>query len=114
VATLLDRIRNDPSEPLLLRKLANCLRPVVADSIPLQVDLSNLTLSNVCGTRFMVHNGTTNRLSFQLEVIGSTETFQLTAKAGEDLSVTADDTGSIRLIYDGQPIRQAANGSPCP
>lgn len=112
-ATVLDRIYSDVSETSLLRTLAKCVRPVLGGAIPLQIDLTNLTLSNVCGTRFLVHNGTANRLSFQLVVSGTTETFEMTAKPGEDLRITTDNTGAVSLIYDGQTIRQAANGSPC-
>lgn len=115
VAALIDPLQLDAQAPVLLRRLARCVRPHVGREIPPQVDVSGLRASYACGTRFTIRNAAPVRLPFAVEVEGTDERYTLALAGGDSRPLTLDSPGTLRLVYDGRVIQSVANGATtCP
>lgn len=110
-AQVMDPISVDLGEPLLLRRLAECGRPV---DVPSQIDVSRIDLTYLCDDTFVVSNPTLRQLIFRFEVEETGEQGVFTVQAQSQHRLMPRGTGSLRIYYDGQLIRSAVNaGVPC-
>lgn len=111
IAVVLDQIAGQGGHPLL-RNLARCSRPVLGLGIPPQIDVSKVTLRNVCGTTFRVHNNTPEFLIFSFSVVGAAERGDLAIEARKRSEFTTTQEGTVQLLYDDRVIQTASSGSP--
>jgi hypothetical protein len=112
-AAVLDPIAAGGGAPLL-KNLARCSRPVLGLGIPPQIDVSRVTLGNVCGTTFRVHNTTAEYLVFSFSVVGTEERGDLPIAAHKHREFTTTHDGTVQLSYDGRVIQSLGRGArPC-
>jgi len=113
IAVVLDAIARQGGHPLL-PNLARCSRPVVGRGIPPQVDVSRVTLRNVCETTFLVHNRTPEFLIFSYGMVGSTDHRDLPVDARKRREFITTQEGTVQLSYDGRVIQTASSTDrPC-
>ena len=109
-ARVFDPLIYSSTAPLLLQRLAGCLRSAVDSDIPPQLDVSGVRLTYLCGTRFRVRNPLPEFLPMSYDVYGKNEGRGVNAGPGDTVFST-DSVGTVRLFYDGRLIQTKANGN---
>src|SRR5687768_111792 len=103
---------------LLVFGLHACRDSTTPDSSDLEPRL--VGISYVCGRRFQIENGNTAAITVRYELVGGSESGELTLPAATGTAPSRTrlvtlSTGAVRLSYDGTRIGEAANaGGACP
>ena len=114
VAVVLDHLRTDASEPVLLRNLARCLR-VTVRGVPPQIDVSGVRLEYVCGNWFRIGNPTAEALTFTYVAERAGERHIVGVRPRGEFSIATETPSAMKLYYDGRLIQTAENrGTTCP
>jgi hypothetical protein len=113
VARVLDGIAAGGGTPLL-RNLARCSRSALGNGVPIQIDVSRVRATYVCGNTFRVRNNTSEFLVFGYSVEGSGDRGDLNVDAHKHRDFQVEDQGTLRLLYDGRVIATVPNErKPC-
>ncbi len=99
--------------PRLLRNLARCARTALGSDIPPQIDVSESSIENRCGTTYRVHNNTPLWLVYQFRVPATGESGDLPIGARLRREFTTRTEGTVELRYDGRLVDTAEPGRAC-
>ena len=107
----------DPAASNDVRATAACLHRLLDAFVPRAVDPTALTLTYVCGNRFVVRNSNAEWADVTYEVDGNDDHGDLSVPPGGERAFVAEVTGTTRLFYNpghdqprGQLVRTAPNG----
>jgi hypothetical protein len=90
----------DASAPADVRATANCLHRLMDAFVPRAIDPGVLTLSYVCGNRFVVRNANAEWADVTYEVAGSDDSGDLSVPPNGERTFLADAAGLTRLYFN--------------
>jgi len=106
-------VAQDAGAPALLHNVADCWRQILERDAP--VNVTTIRLTYMCGTKFRIRNPNLASIDVQYDVYGTTESGVLAVLGGEDYFFWTENTGTVRLFYQGVLIQTKANGNTtCP
>ncbi len=113
---LFEALWDDPSESLVIRRLAECFRVIgINDAAPLVVDPDQLTLTYACGNKFAVENSGRYSALVTYRVVGAQDEGHLSVRPGIKRFFTTEEVGVVELLYEGEVVETHSNGGvPCP
>lgn len=113
-AATFDRISTDATEPQAFRDIAKCARVLIREQVPEHVDPALILLEYVCGDKFRVVNNAAKSVVVTYRVDGTPERGDLPVAPAGLRDFFTMRTGNVLLGYQGQAIRERANGGiPC-
>jgi hypothetical protein len=106
-------VAQDASAPTLLHNVADCWRRILERNA--SVNVTTIRLTYMRGTKFRIRNPNVAPIDVQYDVYGTTESGVLAVLGGEDYFFWTENTGTVRLFYQGVLIQTKANGNTtCP
>jgi hypothetical protein len=90
------------------RRLAACIVRNLEAQTDKGPDVTQITISYVCGHDFVVHNGTGSYVTLDWTIDGSDEAGGLTLPPHSDQRVFVENPGTLRLKYEDRLIGTAS------
>jgi hypothetical protein len=114
MAATLDSIELRPGENAVIHDLAACARRLI-DEVPVNPPASALTMTYVCGTRFLVGNTSVRPAELTYTVSSDTILYDLYVKPASNAEFFTLRSGTVTLMLNGVAILTAQNGGKgCP
>jgi hypothetical protein len=114
IASTIDRVRRDGTEPALLRHLARCIRPAISDDILPALQPTRWRFAYLCGTTFRLWNADDEALPFEATSEGMTDTIRVMVEPHRRRDLRMDTAGAASLFYDGALVTTVPNDDrPC-
>lgn len=101
-------ILSEAAAPETTRRLAACIVRNLASKVDRGPDLTQVTVSYICGHDYVVHNGTGSYITLDWSIDGTGESGGLTVAPRSDHRVFVENPGALRLTYEDRVIGTAS------
>jgi hypothetical protein len=111
IASTADQIEHNGTEPAVLRDLASCVRTSLSHKVPRTVSPNDLTVTYVCGNKFHIANASYDAALVKYRLQTSTQTKDVSIRAGGSADVWTNVTGALVVSIDGTELPPVQNGA---